>query len=764
MRSRLYMVMFLALAAGAAAANALGVRATAITLTVLVLSGAVLCLKAWRGRTALVLVSSFLCMGMFLALMPRLALENGMLRRASLGRPAATLEGRVLSEPSVKGGSSSFFLQVSRARAGGSWWALKERVLVQAQPCGARRDLYPGVYVTASGTLAPAGGRGGWVEDHGAGCLLRCSDDTVSATGRKPDPISSAVAGARTWLSAAYDRLFSDRVSAFLEGVTLSKIDRMDPSVLADLRAAGLSHIVAVSGLNVSAAALLVLFCMSLLGIGRKTRYAAAGLTAFAVLALADFRPSATRAGIMASTCYCASVGGFSYDPLAAIAIAGMVITCANTRAVLDPGFQYSFAAAAGIVLAASRWTGARKRSRIGTALAVCAAAQLSVAPFMLLKGEPVPVVAILANVLVVPLAGLLLLTAWAAAITSAVSLPAARLLAVSPALLSRFVLGVASACSKVPGSGPALGVASVAALCLYICALVLIVSGRRNGGMRAGLAFGVALLLVLVSAFPVLDTGRASSVTVLDVGEGDAILLSDSAGARVLVDGGPDGRLLLQKLRARAVGRLDMVIATHPHADHEAGLVEALRVLPTGMLMIPEVPPDASGSHRELLETARERGVRITEASDGQVIAVSRATTIEVLLAPEETRRTPEDLNECSIVALAEVDGLRTLLCGDAEVPKQETLLRRHPDVACDVLKIAHQGSAEAASPALLEAARPSVAAISVGRRNTYGHPTSKCLALLASRGIPVVRTDLTGDISFSNVDGRIGLDTGGR
>jgi competence protein ComEC len=159
------------------------------------------------------------------------------------------------------------------------------------------------------------------------------------------------------------------------------------------------------------------------------------------------------------------------------------------------------------------------------------------------------------------------------------------------------------------------------------------------------------------------------------------------------------------------------------------------------------------------MIQVAESKGVKRTIAREGQVFRVSSSTELDVLYAPLDLEKIPEDVNDCSLVVMARVAGMRALLSGDIGPKAEDTLLGRHPNLECDLLKIPHQGAREAASARFYEACDPAVAAISVGRDNMYGHPAHECLELLASRGIRVARTDTDGDISLSVDNGRIGL-----
>lgn len=204
-------------------------------------------------------------------------------------------------------------------------------------------------------------------------------------------------------------------------------------------------------------------------------------------------------------------------------------------------------------------------------------------------------------------------------------------------------------------------------------------------------------------------------------------------------------------------------IVSTHPHDDHITGLVEVMRQTPVGSLIDPGLPL-TSPAYLELVRLALRKHVPRTIGREGQVLAVSTLTELRVLYAPLDLERIPEDMNDCSLMMMASVGGMRALMCGDASCEAQKMLLGAHPDLECDLLKVPHHGAREASYAELYAACRPAVAAISAGRDNKFGHPSPRCLELLASRGIRTARTDKDGDIELSIDSDRIGLVTGRR
>jgi competence protein ComEC len=717
-----------------------------------------------RARSRLVLLTSvFMAVGIITMSLAGASVKGGILPRLASDHAVVRISGRVVSPPVQNGEDLSFFMAATEVRAGRSGWRTGERLLVRL---GAFKnnedDIFPGSNLDIQGKMAPAGENGRWLWDRGAAVILQASGENLKEGKPGPDPISRAINGMRVWVSGVYQRLFSPRVSGFIEGVTLSKTADMDADSLADLRGCGLSHVVAVSGLHVGSAAMLALALLTAFGAGKKPRYLGAMAMAVFVLGLANFRPSATRAALMAGICLSGSILGRHYDSMVGLSVAGFTILVMNPRAISDPGFQYSFAAALGIVLAAR----ARRKEtgRFRTILTVCAGAQLGILPLVLMRGEGVPVTAIAANLAVVPLVGPLLFSSWAATLLSALSSNLGKFAAIVPDGIARFVLGYSALLSRVPRAGIFGGIVTIVALLIYIVGLAMLIKrGMQGKPLFRPLIALLSAVFILIIPFTSLPVFRAlDRIVALDVGEGDAILIQDSSGSTVLVDGGPDERKIIRKLEARGIRRIDLVVLSHPHADHASGLVEVLREIPVGRLVDPGLKKEATGTYRELLKTAEDKGIPRTIAREGQVYSVSKEIHLEILYAPRDLPEMPDNLNNCSIVMMADVSGVKALFSGDIEVDAQETLLGQHPDLSCEVLKIPHQGALNASGPEMVESCRPLLALICVERDNPYGHPSARCLAILKERGINVFRTDQNGDIEVSVRSGKIGVTTG--
>ncbi len=597
-------------------------------------------------------------------------------------------------------------------------------------------------------------------------------------------------------------------------GILVGLRERVDRDLASDFATAGASHIVAISGWNIAIVAGIVGAILR----GRPRRLVAVvvGGTIVGYVIAAGASPSVVRAAVMASVVLVARESGRAGRAPAALAWAVAILLLLDPEMIADAGFRLSVAATAGLLAWANplggwigRLWGGRVPRWLAESLGISLAAQAATLPDVLATFARLSLVAPAVNLLVVPMVpvgmagGLCALVGGVVAeaggpswIATLAGLPGWFVLHVIVAIV-RFGADLPLAAVSLPEStaGPA-GAAAAGAIGGFLWwrqrraakgARRPPRAPDRHDGQRARMpqrrpglpqlgaparALLVAgVLVALVGATVVVDaTGRATRLTVLDVGQGDAILLESQSGARMLVDGGPDPARLLVELGDRIPPwdrRIDVVVLTHPHEDHVAGLVQVLDRYRVGRVYEPGMHgpgPGWDAWNARLLQGSPPRGT----LAAGQRIVLGEIR-LEVLWpepgsVPEQPGATGRVINDTSIVLLGAANGRRFLLTGDAEDDVDPHLLGRGlPNL--DVLKVAHHGSATATSQALLDATRPSIAVISVGAGNDYGHPAPSTLARLRSVDARVYRTDHDGTISFDLAQSGVAVRvTGGR
>lgn len=246
--------------------------------------------------------------------------------------------------------------------------------------------------------------------------------------------------------------------------------------------------------------------------------------------------------------------------------------------------------------------------------------------------------------------------------------------------------------------------------------------------------------------------------VRIFDVGQGDAILIRTPSGDDILVDGGPDDRVVEKLSRALPSDDRDieLIIVTHPHADHIAGLVEVLKRYDVRRVWTPGTDNDTA-SFRAFEEAVDSENAEVLVAAAGQAIDFGSVRLL--VLHPFPNTPPEDDVNDQSIVFLLTHGTDRLLFTGDStEKVETQLVARASSTLRAAFLKIAHHGSRYSTSRKFLEAVRPTIAAVSVGARNTYGHPSYRTLRRLTEAGIKVHRTDEQGDLTFTT-DGISGI-----
>lgn len=259
------------------------------------------------------------------------------------------------------------------------------------------------------------------------------------------------------------------------------------------------------------------------------------------------------------------------------------------------------------------------------------------------------------------------------------------------------------------------------------------------------------ALALIFASAIAYSKNSELK-VIFLDVGQGDAALIMQG-NKQVLIDGGPDGQALMEKLGKYIPfwdRRIELVVATHPDQDHIQGLVDVLEKYQVGSVMETFVQSNSQiyKKYKDLLE---QKNINIAEARLGAGAELDENAKLEIIGPLAETADgNKEDTNSESVISKLVFGENTFLLTGDAPIKEEKELLSTAEDLSADILKVAHHGSKYSTSEDFLARVKPKEAIISVGKNNRFGHPSPEILERLEKDKIKIIRTDESGDIIF--------------
>ncbi|WP_127783474.1 ComEC/Rec2 family competence protein [Rhodococcus sp. X156] len=623
--------------------------------------------------------------------------------------------------------------------------------VVLLAPADSWAHLLPGQQVRVSGRLAPP----------------QRNDLTVGAV-RVSDPPElvgqpprvQRVAGAlRTQLRDAAARVLPAEPGALLPGLVVGDTSRLPQPLLDDFRTAGLTHLTAVSGTNITIVCGAVLLLTGLVGASPRTRAVLAAVALVAFVVLARPSPSVLRAAVMGAIALLALVTGRRKRALPALAGAVLVLLLVSPQLAVDAGFTLSVLATGGLVLLAPGWVdGMRRRgvpAGVAELLAVPMAAQAVTAPVIAGLSAQLSVVSVLANILAAPAVGVATVLGVLATVLLPIWTPAGELAVRFAGPAVWWLVQVAHRCAALPSAAVAVPGGTTGALGMAAATVVLLVLARSQAVRVVLLAAVTGAVLVWVPT-RVLHPGwpvPGWAMVMCDVGQGDALALATGEGQAVVVDAGPEARAVAGCLDRLGVQQVPLVVLTHLHADHVDGLDGVLAGRSVGAVALGPLHLP-TGTLREVQQVADRHGVPVVQLSAGQSLQWGTALTLDVL---GPVRRVPgalggdegTELNDYSVVLSARTAAGRVLLTGDVEESGQSALLHSGADLRADVLKVPHHGS-RFSVPEFLDAVHPRLAVVSVGTGNTYGHPNAGVLDHLARQGATTVRTDQRGDIAL--------------
>jgi competence protein ComEC len=585
--------------------------------------------------------------------------------------------------------------------------------------------------------------------------------------------VTRALIDLRWPLSDALARSLAEPEAALAQGILLGERAAIPDDLTDDFNRAGISHLVAISGSNIAiiVVALVALFAP---GFGRRR---AILMTIAAILVYAVFvggSPSVLRAVAMATVWLGARFTGRPTRSMNAIVIAAAALTLWQPLTINDVAFQMSFAAIIGLAYAwpylqsliepyLIRWLPSGVAVPIAAMTSATMAASFAVLPIIAANFDRISLISIPANLLAVPLFPLVIASSLLTALAGVISNDLGVLVGRAGVLPLSALVAIGRTFADIPGSSLELdGFGWPHTLATYggLIAITVLLRRRRRpvveervrpSRVRPAYAASTALLAIaaLVFAGNLRGDSDRLSVTVLDVGQGDAILIETAAGHNLLVDGGPDGASLMQAIGAHlddGERRIDLIVLTHPHDDHIGGLVELAERYEIGGVL--EGRTGDGPTYEAWRERLDDRGVGVRRAVEGQWIDLGDGVRIEVLNPGETAFAGTDDVNNDSVVLRLTAGDVSFLLMGDLAAEGEAALLQRHGDLGATVLKAGHHGSDGASTAAFIDAVVPEVVAVSAGAGNNHGHPSPTTLLRFA--GLPLLRTDLNGDLRF--------------
>jgi len=768
-----------------------------------------------RPHPALVLVALLLCgfwavVGSPRTLVPFLAIlalfggfRHAFDQTAGRGNLAAwegervTLVGTVVGEPEVRlGGVVAYVLEVERVG--------EERA--QGKVYVAQRSGSPpgfGERVSLEGRLdRPDGPRTPGGFDQAAylgrkGVYLTVDTGPVERMGPgRLDPLRRTAVAVRIRLEGVVRAALPSREAALMSGLLFGTRSELPEDIKESFRAAGVFHLLAVSGGNVAMLVVPLLAGLQFLRLGKRAASGVAiGVVIFFVF-LTGASPSVMRAGLMAVLVLLGDMLGRERDALNTLGIAALLLLVHSPALLFDLGFQLSVVATLGIMLYARRIQerltppflrlfGPHLGTWLAGGLSVTFAAQVMVEPLSLHQFGMFSAIAPLANLLVVLVVGWLVPAGMAIVLLGAFWPPVTLLLRVGGGIGLAFLIYAVKAVATLPFASIELGRLPLVWVVAWYASLAILtlprlrhaVSARvtafgtdwRGAAVGHRLAVGGTLLGLAATALTwrlaLAQPADQLVVTFLDVGQGDATLIQVPGGRTLLIDAGqaypPDPRrgrpgydagaqVVVPYLQAMGVKRLDTLVLSHPDGDHVGGAPAVLRAVPVGDLWLYN-PTAPERGQVEALAFARLNRLPVREPVEGERVQLASEVWLELLGAPKQPfQGTRSDDNANCIAMRLVYRRVAVLLACDLEAVAEERLAESGVELRADLLKVSHHGSGHSSTGAFLDAVAPTYALISAGNGNPFGHPNQGALERIGQRGAEIWRTDRHGTITL--------------
>lgn len=573
------------------------------------------------------------------------------------------------------------------------------------------------------------------------------------------------------------EKIYPDEEAGILEAMLFGEKSELSGDIKELYQAAGISHVLVISGLHIS------LLALAVAGVLRRLGFPMPVWVILSVGVLAGYgiligQPTtAVRALLMFFVLQGARLLGRSYDLLSALAFAGILMLLDNPDLILDGGCRLSFCAVIGVGWYVSeknkifRSIGEKEKrknrgkggkgSNAGAILENIRAGWylwLFTLPVMLDTFYQVSVVGILWNLVAIPLLPVIIASGGLGVVLAGWNIFLGSL-AGSPAYgMLQLYQEIGNISEKLPVGMWTPGQPSkpvIAGYYLVIFLLVLVekqlIKREKRWKIFPGMELCSMLLLLLLMAHP---WQQREKITFLDVGQGDASLLQ-SGGQTLLLDGGSTSQknvgtyVILPYIKQQGISCLEAVVLTHTDQDHINGVTEVLEEGKKGWLTVKNLmyPYWMEGTEqgKQLKKLAEEAGASCRKIRAGDRLTIGKAEA--VVLYPKEQEKIAEP-NAGSLVLFWKWEGVRAMFTGDLPEEKERELLQNLP--ACEILQVGHHGSATSTCREFLEQVQPSLAVISCAMKNRYGHPSPDTVDRLKKTGCEIRYTMKSGAITI--------------
>ncbi len=585
--------------------------------------------------------------------------------------------------------------------------------------------------------------------------------------------------------------------ASLCQGIVLGIRNNISQDLKADLSESGTTHLLAISGLNLTIIAGLLL-SLGLLFFGRR-HFIYIWLTLAIIwfyAFLTGLQAPVIRSAIMASIFLCAELLGRQKNAFPALVFSAAIMAAFSPHVLYNLSFQLSFMAMSGLIFITPTITNLGRKviyaglgdegfwskalTTVTDSFSISLGAVIAVWPVTAYTFGIISLVGPLTTFLLSPALTPIIIFGSLTAFVGLFSPAISQVIGWIAWLFLSYMVVVAGAFAILPAAYIRNKPFNTIFIWLYYALFILLINAKTVLPNFYHIAFKVirsnlsgwsdsaAILLskrakyimpplliiaILTSLAAVTLPDRNLQVSFLDVGEGESILIQ-SAGQHILIDGGPSGQRVCQELGNKLPfwdRKIDMLILTHPHLDHLSGLLEVLKRYQVKKVLASPTTSDLP-AYQEWLQIVKEKRIEYFTAKAGQQIMLSNGAVLNILNPLEDINTVSQaDPDENAVIARLSYGLQSILFTSDIGSETEIRLLRDRLVNNADILKIAHHGSGRSSSTTFLKAVNPSIAVISAGAGNQFGHPAKDTLERISGSGLKTLyRTDLNGSVTI--------------
>ena len=596
--------------------------------------------------------------------------------------------------------------------------------------------------------------------------VYRNNDLFILQKRQTSNPFQHIVPRTREFIDTRFKQNFQGQERAIIKGLILGDRNEIDPDLKSAFSAAGVMHVLAVSGLHVGFVVMIITWIVKFMRTPYRLNLIITMFSVFFYMRLIGFNPPVARASTIVILYVFGRLLQREVNTINLLSTAALIILIIDPIQLFQASFQLSFAAVLSILiiyqkmslfLSRSAWYLHIQNSKVLKYMfdlfLVSVAVSLGTAPLTMHYFEKLPLISLFLNILIVPLVGIIIGLGFLHLILSLISSSVSAVIVHITSLCLRFLIkSVQISAGMDFGYLEIYGFQLLHVIGLYIFIFLLIMSDQIR--FRKAMLFYVLIMLNSLSWSKYFHEENYMEIVFFDVGQGDGALIKTPDNHYAVIDGGDANddyssgqRFLYPYLKRHGIHELDFIILTHGDNDHVGGLPFLLRnvrvksVIDNGILT-------ESDNYLDYLKVIDSLNIEHRTVKAGEYFDFGEEISCFVLHPSDGEHY--EGLNNTSLVLKLVYGNTHFLFTGDIESEVEKSLLRYGDLLKCDILKVAHHGSRSSSIQSFLEYASPAHAVISVGEYNRFNHPSPVVLERFNRLHINIHRTDLTGAIIF--------------